>query len=187
MGADDFAYFFLVQIFSMLGRDNNRSGAHRLAVHIFKADLGFRIRTEPGGSARMARLGQGFQDFMGKVNGSRHQNIGLAAGVTEHDALVAGALILVAGGIDADGDIRRLSVNMVFEFQVLPVKTFLLVSDVADRRPGNVLDPLGGYRIGAAHFAGDDQKIGRAKGLNRHPGEGIGSKISIDDGIGNTV
>ncbi len=63
----------------------------------------------------------------------RHQRLGLAAGVAEHDALIAGALILVAGAVDALGDVGGLRVQMDGDVGVLPVEAILLVADVADR------------------------------------------------------
>ena len=53
----------------------------------------------------MAGIGERAQNGMGVMNGRRHQYIGFAAGIAEHDALVAGTLVLVAATIDAHGDI----------------------------------------------------------------------------------
>jgi hypothetical protein len=63
----------------------------------------------------------------------RHQFGRLVAGVAEHDALVAGALVLVSGGVDADRDVGRLRMQVAVEHRVLPVEAVLLVADVSDR------------------------------------------------------
>ncbi len=76
---------------------------------------------------------------MGQMDRRRHQRLGLAAGISEHDALVAGALILVAEGIDSDGDVGRLLVQMNLDIGGLPMESVLLIADVADRVPGKLL------------------------------------------------
>ena len=96
---------------------------------------------------------------MGIVDRRRHQLRRLAAGVAEHDALVAGALVLVAGGVDALGDVGRLRVQSTSIFGVLPVEAVLLVADVLDRDAGDVGDVISGDR-------------GRARGPRRRSRRG---------------
>ena len=55
--------------------------------------------------AGMAVRRHALQDLVAVGQGRRHQLGGLVAGETEHDALVAGAFVLVAGGVDALGDV----------------------------------------------------------------------------------
>ena len=123
---------------------------------------------------------------MGVVDRRRHQLRRLAAGIAEHDALVAGALVLVAGGVDALGDIGRLGVEEDLDLGGLPVEAVLLVADVADGLAGQILD-LVEDRVGPAHLAGDDDAIGGGQRLAgdarlRHRGE-----IGVDDRIGDAV
>ncbi len=70
---------------------------------------------------------------MGVIERRRHQLRRLAAGVAEHDALVARALVLVAGGVDALGDVGGLRVQQHLDLGVAPVEAVLLVADVLDR------------------------------------------------------
>ena len=72
---------------------------------------------------------------MAVVDRRRHQVGRLAAGIAEHDALVAGAfLALPVGGIvDALGDVGRLGVQQHVDLGRLPVEAVLLVADGADR------------------------------------------------------
>ena len=56
---------------------------------------------------------------MAVVERRRHQVRGLVAGEAEHDALVAGAFVLVLAGIDALRDVRRLGVQMVREVEAV--------------------------------------------------------------------
>ena len=89
----------------------------------------------------MARLGQRAQDLVRVKDRRRHQLRRVAAGKAEHHALVAGALVLVARGIDALRDIARLVVDVAIDRRALPVEIVLLVADLADRPAGH-LDQL---------------------------------------------
>ena len=64
----------------------------------------------------------------------------LVAGEAEHDALVARALVLVAGGVDASGDVRRLGVQQHLDRGVGPMEARLLVADLAHRLARQLLD-----------------------------------------------
>ena len=79
---------------------------------------------------------------MGVVERRRHQFGRLAAGVAEHDALVARALVLVAGGVDALGDVGGLGMQQNLDIGVAPVEALLLVADVLDRLTGRFDDLL---------------------------------------------
>src|SRR4029078_11099211 len=126
--AHDLLHPLLAHIFAVLGRYHDRVGAHRLAVLISERDLAFGVRARRGLPAGVPRLGHLMQDAVGVINRRRHQGLGLAAGIAEHDALVAGALFLLflGIGIDAHGDVGRLLVHVEFELGVLPVKALLL-------------------------------------------------------------
>ena len=82
------------------------------------------------------------QDLVGIIERRRHQLRRLAAGVAEHDALVARALVLVARGVDALGDVGGLRVQQDFDLGVPPVEAVLLIADVLDRLRATVLDGL---------------------------------------------
>ena len=77
---------------------------------------------------------------MGIVERRRHQLGRFTASVAEHDALVARAFVLVAGGVDTLRDVGRLRVQQHFDLGVPPVEAFLLVTDVLDRLPHRLLD-----------------------------------------------
>ena len=135
----------------------------------------------------MPRLGQRRQDRVGVVERRRHERIGLAAGVAEHDALVARALVLVAGLVHAERDVGGLGVNMDLHRGLGPVEAFLLVADLADAVPRDGLQRLGGDRVGTAHLAGEHHPVGRDQRLAGHAGVGIGRQERIDHGIGDAV
>ena len=97
---------------------------------------------------------------MGVVERCRHERIGLAASVAEHDALVAGALVLVAGLVHAKRNVGGLGVNMDLHGGLGPVEALLLVADLADAGPRDGLQGLGGDRVGAPHLAGKHHPVG---------------------------
>src|SRR5467141_5221382 len=100
----------------------------------------------------MARLGERMKYVVGVENRGRHELRRLLAGVAEHDALVAGALVLVAMGIDALGDIPGLLMDQNVHFGALPVKSILLVADGADGAARDLLDQFLGDGSRSAHL-----------------------------------
>ena len=141
----------------------------------------------------MARLGDLSQDLVGVVQRRRHQFRRFAAGVAEHDALVASPLVLVAGGVDALRDIGGLGVQQHFDLGVAPVEAVLLVADVLDRLAGGRARSVVGD-LGPAHLAGDDHPVGRGERLAGDANLiGIEARLcafakeQIDDLIGNPV
>jgi hypothetical protein len=135
----------------------------------------------------LAGGGEVFEDLVRVVDRRRHQLGRLAAGVAEHDALVARALVLVAGGVDALRDMRRLSVQVDLDLGLLPVEAFLLVADILDGVAGELDHLVLGDGFRAAHLAGDDHSVGGGQGLAGHTRFRLGSEIGVDDGIGDTV
>ena len=106
---------------------------------------------------------------MGVEDRRRHQLGGFVAGVAEHDALVAGALVLRGGGVDALGDVGRLGVQQHLDGGLVPVEAVLLVADVLHRHAGMMSDEVAGHGAGAAVLAGDDDAICRRQRLASHP------------------
>jgi hypothetical protein len=101
------------------------------------------------------------EDAMRLEQGRRHQRRGLVAGKAEHDALVAGAFILVAGLVDALGDVGRLAVEMAGEIGILPVEAMLLIADALDRGADGRLDLVDRRRdpVAAADLAGETMRL----------------------------
>ena len=215
---DDAAHLLGVPVrVEMLGRQHDLRHVGGLAVGIAHGDLALGVWAELAGLAIafMARGGQQFEDLVAVVDRSRHEVRGLAAGIAEHDALVAGTfLALTVGGVvDALADIRRLAVQQHFDLGRLPVEACLLVADLTDRLAGDrlelrrvdhrmaggILEDVAGLvlleqRIGYAHLARDDDAVGGGQRLTRdadlprvHAGL-LGFAIDqIDDLVGNTV
>ncbi len=135
----------------------------------------------------MAGFGQGTQNSVGKMDRRRHQDVGLGAGIAEHQPLVAGAFVLVARGVYPLGDIGRLVMDVDFNVRVFPVKAVLFVADFPYAGPGDFFQDVMGDPIGTPDFAGKDDLVGGAKGFHRDTGKRIGGKVFIDHGVGNPV
>src|SRR5262249_22321919 len=82
---------------AMLVRDDDLPDADRLAVLVAHGDLALGVGAELGSIAllALARGGEVLQDLVAVVDRRRHQHGRLAAGVAEHDALVARTFLLV--------------------------------------------------------------------------------------------
>ena len=102
-----------VRVDMLMGNDDLRR-LDRLAVFVAHRHLALGVGAERLFPARMARLGNEAKDLVRVLNWRRHEFRGLAAGVAEHDALVAGAFVLVAGRVDALRDIGGLGVQQHF-------------------------------------------------------------------------
>ena len=81
---------------------------------------------------------------MRQVDRRRHIGLGLAAGETEHDPLIAGPFVLVAAGIDTLGNVGRLRVEVIFQRGMTPVEPFLLVADHTHRFARGPFDQIAG-------------------------------------------
>ena len=144
----------------MLRRNHDLGGFHRHAVFVAHGHLAFRIRPKLWLAAGFARVRHQAENFVRIENRRRHQFRRLAAGIAEHDALIARAFILVAARIHALGNVRRLRVQQNFDVGSFPVETILLIADVADGSPGHILDHGKGDLLRPAGFARDHHAVG---------------------------
>ena len=79
----------------MLGGQHNGINTVRLAMQIFDGDLTLGIRAQPRQATIFAQQCLTLNDAVRKVDRQWHQSVCFIAGVTEHQALVARALIEV--------------------------------------------------------------------------------------------
>ncbi len=108
----------------MLGREHDLRHAHGLAVLVAHGDLALGIRTELVAAALtlVAQGRENLENLVGIIERRRHEFRGLAAGIAEHDALVAGTLVLVAEAstpcaICADCGCSRTSIFAFFQWK----------------------------------------------------------------------
>ena len=95
----------------MLVRNHDLRRLDRLAVFVAHRHLALGVGAERLFAPRMARFGEIAKDLVRVLDRRRHEFRGLAAGVAEHDALIARAFILVAGRVDALRDVGGLGVQ----------------------------------------------------------------------------
>src|SRR5580700_9050395 len=131
----------------------------------------------------MARFGQGAQYLMSVVDRRRHQGRRVVARKAEHHPLVAGALVLVARGIDTLRDIGRLVVDEAVDRRVAPMEIVLLVADLADRLARDRDQLVAGDRRRSAGLAGEHDPVRRYQGLDATARLWIGGQVGADDGI----
>jgi hypothetical protein len=137
----------------------------------------------------MARLGHQQKDAVRILDRRRHQLRRLVAGVAEHDALVAGALVLVVAGIDALGDVGRLLVHIAVDLGGLEVEAPLHVADLADGFAGGLAHLLGAGRVLFRHLdlAQQHHPVGGGGGLDGNPALRLAADDQVDDGVRDLV
>ena len=102
----------------VLRGDQHGVDAQRLVVLVvFDGHLGLAVRTQVRHFAGLAHFGQAEGQTVGQIDRQRHQHVGLVGGVTEHHALVAGALglvpLLAAGlGLLLAGEARHTLIDL---------------------------------------------------------------------------
>ena len=174
--------------FIVLGGDDDGVNARRPLVHVFDRDLALAVGPEPGELSLESHLGQAFDDAMGQMDGQRHQLVGFVAGVSEHQALIAGALFLgiILGMIDAAGDVGGLGMDGRQHAAALVIETDfgMVVTDLADGVAGH----LGGVnpRVGG-HFAGHHDLAGGHQRFAGHPATGVLGEDGVEHGIADLV
>ncbi len=201
----------------MLRGQHDGNGFGSLAVDVTNRHLALGIGAELRRLAFAAFTGGGeqLQDTVGIIDRRRHEVRRFLAGVTEHDALVAGTLValLVGRVVHTLRDISRLRMQENVDLGGLPVETILLVADIADsfagggfelrgidnRMAGCVLEDLAvlvllQQRIGNPNLTRNHDAVGRCK---RFAGDAHGPRVharlgrftvnEIHDFIGNTI
>ena len=73
--------------------------------------------------------------------------------------------------------------HMNVNFGFLPVEAVLFVTDILDRRTGNILQHLRRNGFGAANLAGENHPVGGAKRFDRDTRQRIGAEKFVDHGI----
>ena len=179
----------LVQPGIVLRRHDDAGRTNRLAVDVAQRHLALGVRLQPGDGHVLvaAQLGDAAQDQMRVEDRRRHQRLRLRAGIAEHDALVAGALILVARAVHAHGDVRALGVQVHVDLGVLPGEAGLVIADVVDGKAGEMRQILGRDRFRPAHFARQNHAVRRHQRLARHARVRVGGKKGVQNGVADPV
>ncbi len=103
----------LGHVFVVLGGQDHGVDAGNLAVFVAAGHLALGVRAQPGQQAAFAGFSLALDQPVREGDRGRHQHVGFVAGVAEHQALVAGALVFRLLTVNALGDIHRLLANDV--------------------------------------------------------------------------
>ncbi len=166
----------------VLGGQHHRIDADHLAAFVAAGHLGLGVRAQPWQQAGLARLGLALDQAVGEADRRRHQHVGLVAGVAEHQALVAGALVFRLGPVDALVDVHRLLADDVQHAAggAIEADVGAVVADVDDDLAHQLfqVDPGGG-----GDFTGDDRHAGLDQGFACH----ASVLVLGDDGVQHRV
>ena len=178
---DDFFQDLLPQVFGgnvvgVLGGNDDgvdSEGDDRTAVTlVLDRHLGLGVWSEPGKRAGSPGDRQSFVEFVGEDDGKRHQFWGLGSGISEHETLITGTVVLERTLVKTLGDVRRLLFNGDEDVAGLVVKTLfrVVVPNILDGFPNDLLVVdlgLGGY------FAENHDHSGLGGGLTGDLGEWV--------------
>ena len=179
----------------MLGRQYHGVHPDRLAILvILHRDLGLAIGPQIAHQSLLAHIGEALGHFLGNGDSQRHQLRCLVAGIAEHHALVAGAVIKLAvvlslrlkRFVNAESDVGGLFVNVRDYAAGVAVKAVLcsVVADLTD----DVSCDLGNIDIAArADLAHDVDKPRGSRGLAGNSAVGVLLKYCVQHRIGDLV
>ena len=179
----------------VLGGEDDRVDADGLAaLVVLDRHLRLAVGTEIVDKALLAHVGQLLCHLMGKGDRERHELRGLGAGVAEHHALVARAVVELAraaflifkGVVDAHRDIAALLVDVRDNAAGVTVKAVLraVIADVADDVARDLRDVDIAARGDLAH---DVDKAGGDGRLAGHAAVGVFFKDRVEHRIGDLV
>ena len=173
----------------VLRRDDDRVHAQRTVRLLVVLDrhLRLRIGTQVGHHLALAADdGQLLEDHVREDERRGHELARLVAGVTEHDALVAGPLLLLGFANDALVDVGRLLVDGRDDAARVAVEAVVApgVADAVDDAARHVLHIDIGLR---AHLAGNDHEARRAEGFAGDLRVGIVAEEFVENGVGNLI
>jgi len=175
----------------MLDGDDHRVHSFRDAGTAFElvlaGDLSLGIGSGPPKGAVAAELAETFVELVGEHHCQRHALFRLVGGVTEHEALVAGAYVVVrAVEVDAAGYLGRLLVQHQLNAARLVVEALagVVVANVLDRVPDDAVVVDVGLGRDLAHQH-DHPRLGHA--LAGHLGVRVLPQVSVQNGIAHLV
>ncbi len=185
-----------VDVRGVLRGDHDRVEADGLVAVVLDGDLGLAVGAQVRDGPVLADLGQAAREPVRDVDRQRHELGGLVAGVAEHQALVAGALLvelvlvaldaLLVGGVDALRDVRGLGADGHRHAAGGAVEALLrgVVADLEDLLPDELRDRRVGLR---RHLTRDVHETRGDEGLHGDArGRVLGEKC-IEDRVADLV
>jgi hypothetical protein len=193
-GQDDVLHHRLAQVLVVhvgvvLGGQHHRLHPDHLIVGVAQGDLALGIRAQPGQDVGLAHLGLALDQAMGIGDGRGHEDISLVGGVTEHQALVAGTLLLGGGTVHALGDVAGLFADQGHDGTGRAVEADMGtgVADVADHLAYHLVEVDPGV---GGDFTADDHGPGLDHGLAGDAGVlgvGVLGQNGIQDRVGDLI
>ena len=173
----------------VLRRDDDRVHAQRTARRLVVFDGDLRLGVGAQVAHRLALAadhGQLLEDHVREDERRGHHLARLVAGVAEHDALVAGALLLLGLAHDAAVDVGRLLVDGRKDAARVAVELVFAagVADAPDHAARHALHVDVGLRT---HLAPHDHQARGAKRLAGDLRGGIAAEKFVENSVGNLV
>ena len=167
----------------MLGRNDDGIHSERddgpAVTLVLNRHLGLGIWSEPGESAGPSCDRQSLVELVGENDGKRHQFWSFGGGISEHETLIAGPVILEGALVKALGDIRGLLFNSNEDVAGLVVETLgrVIVPNVLD----GFSDDLLVVELGrGGNFAKDHDHSGLGSGLTCDLGGRVLLQASVE-------
>ena len=181
----------------VLGGEHDGVELDRAVTVIGDGDLRLAVGAQVGELVVLAHPGEALGEPVREVDGQRHELGRVVAGVAEHQALVARALLVeqvvdVAAGavlvrrVHALGDVGRLGADGDRHAAGAAVEAFLraVVADLEDGLAHELRDLDVAAR---RHLTRDVHEPGRDERLDRHPRLGVDGQQGIEDRVADLV
>ncbi len=123
---------------------------------------------------------------MGEHHRQRHILVAVAAGVAEHNALVAGALFVFAGAVHAAGNVAALLVQRQQHRAGIGIELIVALG-VANAADGFARNALYVHIGRAGGFAANQRQAGAHKSLARHVTVTVAAQEFVQNCIGNLI
>ncbi|CAI9005570.1 NAD-specific glutamate dehydrogenase [Pseudomonas sp. IT-P44] len=181
-----FAQVFVRHFRVVLGRQYNGVDTDNLAAFVTASHLRLGVRAQPRQQAGFTGFGLALNQLVRERDRCWHQHVGFVAGVAEHQALVAGALIFRLGTVNTLVDVRGLLADDVHHTASGAVEADIgaVVADVQNDVTHDFFQVDPGRR---GDFTCDDCHAGFYQRFARHTGELVFSNDGVQHRIGNLV
>lgn len=160
------------------GVDAERDGSAALLL-VLNGDLSLGVRAKPAELTGAAGISHGGVELVSKHDGQGHELLSLVGGVTEHDTLITGTVILEGAVVKALRDIRGLLLDGDEDVAGLVVEALggVIVANLLD----GVADDTLVVELGlGGDLAEDHDHAGLGCGLASDLGVGILGKAGIE-------
>ena len=172
---------FLVDIRSMLRRQDASVDPDRFEAIVFDRDLALGIGAEPVDFALLPGFGHAVDNPMRQRDRQRHQFRRVIARVPEHHPLVAGTF-----AVNPHRDVRALAVELDVDLASLGIeaKVVVCVTDGRDDVAGDlfIID-----RGGRCDFAGQDAVVSRDQRFASDSALGVLGEQGVEDAVGDLI